>query len=122
MFNQANALYRGGEAANATGASAIKGAKAYYEATAKAKKGILTNEEADFSQVGVKAYEEEGKWYFEYELGAPVTMFYARYYISSCGIYQFGRRGKLPRLQPRQEDDSRRQQLVTRRLHVGKMG
>ena len=83
MFNQANALYRGGEAANATGASAIKGAKAYYYATKNAKKGILTNEEADFSQVGVKAYEEEGKWYFEYELGAPVTMFYARYYISS---------------------------------------
>ena len=83
MFNQANALYRGGEAANATGASAIKGAKAYYEATAKAKKGILTDAEANFSQVGVKAYEEDGKWYFEYELGAPVTMFYARYYISS---------------------------------------
>ena len=43
----------------------------------------MTNEEADFSQVGVKAYEEDGKWYVEYELGAPVTMFYARYYISS---------------------------------------
>lgn len=83
MFNQANGLFRGTEAANATGANAIKGAKAYYEATAKAKKGILTNEEADFSQVGVKAYEKDDKWYFEYELGAPVTMFYARYYISS---------------------------------------
>lgn len=83
LLNQANGLYRGGELANQTGAAAIKGAKAYYEATKNSKKGILSDAEADFSGVGIKVYEENGKTYFEFELGAPVTMFYARYYISS---------------------------------------
>lgn len=83
LLNQANAMYRGGEQANQTGAASIKGAKAYYDATKNARKGILSDEEADFSGVGIRVYQEDGKWYFEYELGAPVTMFYARYYISS---------------------------------------
>ena len=81
LLNQANGLYRGGELANQTGAASIKGAKEYYNATKNSAKGI--DETADFSKVGIKLIEEGGKTYFQYTLGAPVTMFYARYYISS---------------------------------------
>ncbi|MBR2441832.1 MAG: hypothetical protein IKB20_02040 [Clostridia bacterium] len=82
LLNQANDLYRGNELANQTGAAAIKGAKEYYEATKTSAKGIS---DADFSGVGIKVYvdEEDGKTYFEYELGAPTTAYYSRYYISS---------------------------------------
>jgi len=81
LLNQANGLYRGGEMANQTGAAAIKGAKAYYDSTKNAGKGVS---DADFSGVGVKVEEaDDGKWYLEYTMGAPVTMFYARYYVSS---------------------------------------
>ena len=83
LLNQANGFYRGQEQSTATGAQAIAGVKAYYSSTKDSPKGILSNEEADFSKVGIKAYEEDGKWYFEYELGAPVNQFYAMYYISS---------------------------------------
>ena len=85
LLNQKNDLYRGGELSNQTGGQAIKGAKAYYEATKNAQKGI--DDSISFDGVGLKVYEEEGKWYFEYELGAPVTRFYAKYYMSS-GLYQ----------------------------------
>ena len=81
LLNQANGLYRGGEMANQTGAASIKGAKEYYNATKNSAKGI--DETADFSKVGIKLVEEDGKTYFQYTLGAPVTMYYARYYISS---------------------------------------
>lgn len=83
LLNQANDLYRGNELANQSGAAAIKGAKEYYEATKNATKGI--DETVDFSGVGVKVYVDpvDGKTYFEYELGAPVTTYYSRYYISS---------------------------------------
>lgn len=83
LFNQANGYFRGGEQAGATGAASIVGAKEYYDATENARQGVLSDEEADFSGVGVKVYEENGKWYFEYVLGAPVTEYYAKYYISS---------------------------------------
>ncbi len=83
LLNQANGLYRGGELAENTGASAIVGADEYYAMTKNAKKGIPSDSEADFSCVKVKAYEEGGKWYFEYTLGAPTTAFFARYYITS---------------------------------------
>lgn len=83
LLNQANGLYRGGELANQTGASSIKGAAAYYKATAKAEKGIPSEEDYSFDEVGVKIVEEDGKTYFQYTLGAPVTAFYARYYITS---------------------------------------
>lgn len=83
LLNQSNELYRGSELANQTGAAAIKGASAYYSATKGKGKGVLSDDVVDFSQVGIKVTEDEGKWYFEYELGAPVTMFNARYYISS---------------------------------------
>lgn len=80
LLNQANQWYRGGELANRKGAAAIKGASAYYNATQNSQKGIS---DVDFSGVGIKVYEEGGKTYFEYELGAPVTEFYSMYYISS---------------------------------------
>ncbi len=83
LLNQANGYYRGSELAGQKGAAAIVGAKAYYEATKNAEKGILSDTAADFSKVALKVYEEGGKWYFEYELAQPTTMFYARYYISS---------------------------------------
>lgn len=83
LLNQANQLYRGGELAEATGASAIKGAAAYYKATANAEKGIPSEEDYSFDEVGVEIVEEDGKTYFQYTLGSPVTPFYARYYISS---------------------------------------
>ncbi|MBQ7913075.1 MAG: hypothetical protein IJ308_04930 [Clostridia bacterium] len=83
LLNQANSYYRGSELANQSGAASIVGAKEYYEATKNAEKGILSDDVVDFSGVGVKVYEEEGKTYFEYTLGAPTTAYYARYYISS---------------------------------------
>lgn len=83
LLNQANGYYRGGELAENTGASAIVGADEYYSMTKNAEKGIPSDEDFDFSCVGVKVYVENGKWYFEYELGAPTTSFFARYYITS---------------------------------------
>ncbi|MCM1289868.1 MAG: Ig-like domain-containing protein [Corallococcus sp.] len=81
MFNQANGLFRGAEAVKQSGASYIKGTKEYWDATANANKGVADG--VDFSGVGVKVYEDGGKWYFEIEIGAKVTPFYARYYTSS---------------------------------------
>lgn len=81
LLNQANGYYRGGEMANQTGANSIKGANAYYNATKNSPKGI--DDTVDFSGVGIKLVEEGGKTYFQFTLGAPVTMYYARYYISS---------------------------------------
>lgn len=84
LLNAANKQYRGGELAEQTGAQAIVGAANYYAASQKVnKEGILSNEDCDFSKVGIKIVEEGGKTYFQYTLGAPVTPFYARYYISS---------------------------------------
>lgn len=84
LLNQGNGYYRGAEMANATGAQVIKGAKAYYNATAGKAKGILSDDEINFSKtVGISVKEEDGKWYFYFELGVPVTPFYAMYYISS---------------------------------------
>lgn len=77
LLDQKNGLYRGGELANQT-TVAIKGAQAYYNASAKG--------EADFSSVGVKVYEENGLEYFEVEFVNPMTQFYAMYYITS-GLY-----------------------------------
>ncbi|MCM1194433.1 MAG: Ig-like domain-containing protein [Firmicutes bacterium] len=81
MFNQANGLFRGEEASKQTGAQAIVGAADYYAATKDANKGIATT--GDFSKVGVKVYEEGGKWYFQIQIGEKVTPFYARYYTTS---------------------------------------
>lgn len=76
LLNQTNQLFRGSELANQT-TSAIKGAKAYYNATATNPNG------GDFSSVGVRVYEEDGVAYFEVEYVQPMTAFYAMYYISS---------------------------------------
>ena len=86
LLNQANNYYRGNEMSNQTGEFAIKGAKEYYDATANAREGILSNSEADFSKVGIKVYEdkeETGTWWFEFTLGAKVNAWYARYHMSS---------------------------------------
>jgi len=83
LLNQSNSYYRGSELANATGAASFVGASSYYEKTADKRQGILSDSEADFSGVGIKAYEENGKWYLEFELGQAVTTYYARYYLSS---------------------------------------
>ena len=86
LLNQANDYFRGGEMADSTGASSIVGAKAYYNATAQARKGVLSDSEQDFSGVAVKVYEKEpgsGEWWFQYTLGANVNAWYARYNIAS---------------------------------------
>ena len=88
LLNQANGYVRGTELANSTGASAIVGAKSYFKSTKNAEKGILDDEDYSFSGVGVRVYKTDAdtdneKWWFEFELGAPVTMFFARYYMTS---------------------------------------
>ena len=76
LLTQSNGLYRGSEMAKST-SGAIKGAKAYYAASAEG-----FNAEA-WENVGVKVYEEGGKPYFEVEFVDPCSQFYAMYYISS---------------------------------------
>lgn len=76
LLDARNELFRGSELASQT-TGAIKGASAYYQATQK------NPESADFSNVGLKVYEENGVEYFEVEYTQPMTAFYARYYISS---------------------------------------
>ena len=81
LLTQANGYARGAEMATAS-TGAIKGAKEYYNAS---KEGF--NAEA-WANVGVKAYvDEDGQGWFEYEFTAPVTSFYAMYYITSS-LYQ----------------------------------
>ncbi len=75
LLTQANELYRGSESVNQP--SAIKGSKAYYEAS---KDGF--NESA-WKQVGIRAYEENGKSYLEYEFENEYNQFYSMYYINS---------------------------------------
>lgn len=77
LLTQSNGYFRGSELANTT-TGAIVGAKAYYDSTAD-----VSMEEADFSKVGLRVYEENGKSYFEYEYTTPQTAFYSMYYITS---------------------------------------
>ena len=77
LLTQSNGYFRGSELANTT-TGAIVGAKAYYDSTAE-----QSMEEADFSKVGLRVYEENGKSYFEYEYTTPQTAFYSMYYITS---------------------------------------
>jgi len=76
LLTKKNNLYRGSELAN-TKNGGIKGAKAYYDAS---ENGF---DAQAWENVGVKAYEEEGKWYFEVEFTQKYSQFYAMYYISS---------------------------------------
>ena len=77
LLTQSNGYFRGSELANTT-TGAIVGAKAYYDSTAE-----QSMQEADFSKVGIRVYEENGKSYFEYEYTTPQTAFYSMYYITS---------------------------------------
>ena len=88
LLNQDNALSRGDEMTTATGASKIVGAKEYWDATKGKGKGIVSDSVVNFSEkVGIKVYEDteagDGSYWFEFELGAPVTEYYSKYYISS---------------------------------------
>ena len=75
LFTQGNGLARGAE--NLTGAAAIKGMAAYYNASAD---GV--NEEA-WKNVGMKTGSDDKGDYLEFELVTPCTPFYAMYYLSS---------------------------------------
>ncbi|MCR4576778.1 MAG: hypothetical protein K5784_02590 [Clostridiales bacterium] len=76
LLTQANNLYRGTELANMK-SGAIAGAKDFYNATAEG-----FNAEA-WENVGIKAYEEDGKNYFEVTFTEEQTQFYCMYYIAS---------------------------------------
>ena len=76
LLTQSNNLYRGSEMANST-SGAIAGAKEFYQGT---EKGF---DEALWEKVGVKAYEENGKNYFEVTWAQEETQFYTMYYIAS---------------------------------------
>lgn len=80
LLTQSNQYYRGSELANNT-TGAIVGAKEFYNGTAEGYSESL------WAQVGIKAYEENGKSYFEVEFTKPLTSFYAMYYITS-NLYQ----------------------------------
>lgn len=75
------AYYRGTELSKQTGYSAIKGAKAYYDATTN---GI---DDAAFENVGVKSGTDTEGDYLQFTLGAPANRFYAMYALASS-LYQ----------------------------------
>ena len=75
IHTKANGWARGAE--NLEGASAIKGMSAYYNASATGFN------EAAWANVGLKAYEENGKGYIEVEFVQPCNSFYAMYYLAS---------------------------------------
>lgn len=76
LLTQANGLYRGSELAN-TKSGAIAGAKEYYQGSEDGFNADL------WENVGIKAYEEDGKNYFEVTFTEEQTQFYCMYYISS---------------------------------------
>ena len=76
LLTQSNALYRGSELAN-TKSGAFAGAKEYYNGTAEGPNDEL------WANVGLKAYEENGKNYFEVTFTEEQTQFYCMYYIAS---------------------------------------
>ncbi len=76
LLTQSNQMFRGSEMANNT-TGAIVGVKAFYDGTANGFNQDL------WDQVGIKAYEEDGKSYLEFEFTQEMTPFYAMYYISS---------------------------------------
>lgn len=80
LLTQSNQYYRGTELANSK-SGAIVGAKEYYNGSKEGFNATL------WEKVGVKAYTEGGKSYFEVEFTQPMTQFYSMYYISSS-LYQ----------------------------------
>ena len=75
LWTQAHGQARGGD--SLTGAGSIKGSKAYFDGT---KEGF--NQEL-WDALGIKAYEEGGKSYLEFEFNLPTNTFYAMYYLAS---------------------------------------
>ncbi len=87
LLTQSSKLARGAELAS-TKTGAIKGAAAYYAATADKELGSEAAEkEWNDKGVGIKTYEENGEIYFEYEFTTKQTAFYSMYYITSS-LYQ----------------------------------
>ena len=74
-YTKAYAMARGNE--NLDGAGSIKGSAEYYE---KSANGF--NAQA-WENIGIKAVEEGGKSYLEFEFNIPCNTFYAMYYLSS---------------------------------------
>lgn len=85
LLTQSNGQYRGAELASQTGATGIKGAAAYFKASAKG----ATEEQlaAAWEGVGIKSGKDDGGYYLEIELAGPTTDFYAMYNLSS-GLYE----------------------------------
>ncbi len=84
MLNANNKLYRGTELATKSGQGSIVGAAKYYSnSVGAAKTGVLTDEECDFSGVGVKTGTDatDGD-YLEITYQIPVNRFYAMYYVN----------------------------------------
>ncbi len=75
LHNQSNKLERGAE--SLTSGSAIKGLDAYYEAT---ESGF---DQSAWDNVGLKATEENGKWYITATFNQAQNSFYAMYYLAS---------------------------------------
>ena len=75
LWTQSHGMERGGD--GLTGAGSIKGSKAYFDGT---KEGF--NQEL-WDALGIKAYEEGGKSYLEFEFNLPTNTFYAMYYLAS---------------------------------------
>ena len=82
LLNADNNYYRGTEMANDSGASYVVGSKEYYNATKGAGAGI-PDSSYDKYLTGVQLVSEGSDTYLQITLGAPVTAWYARYYISS---------------------------------------
>ena len=75
-YTQAYGLERSAE--NLDGSGSLRGAQAIYDAT---KEGF--NQDAWDAFPGVKAFEEGGQAYLQFEFNQPCTAFYAMYYLSS---------------------------------------
>ena len=82
LLTQSNGLLRGRDLANSIDGFAIKGAKAYFDATFDE---TLSNDVLDvlWQEVALRVYEEDGKAYFEWETTIPLTPYHAMYYMQS---------------------------------------
>ena len=74
-YTQAYGLARSAE--NLTGAGSIKGTQAFYKASSDGFKAEA------WENVGIKAFEENGTSFLEFEFNQACTQFYAMYYLTS---------------------------------------
>ncbi len=74
-YTQSYGLARSAE--NLTGSGSIKGAKAFYEASAK---GFT---QAAWDKIGIKTATHDGQDWIQFEFNMACTQFYAMYYLSS---------------------------------------